>query len=455
MGQIATSVKSVSGSYNLTRGTALPGYYTGRTKEVEYFGSTTSNGKILPGVPFILGMQDMHIIEHLHDKNALNQDKHFNSPVLFNRNENTTFRGDIQPIPALRINLTANYSQTKNKEVYYTNFEEFVKDPYPVLTGNFSMTVMSFSTFEKLTKDDNYTSQYFKKFLNNRSEIRARLNTINSVDLNDPRLGGDTTGFALNSQQVLIPAFLATYGNYPVKDVPLDLIPKIKFIRPNWNITYDGLTNIPIVADYCRSVTLTHAYSSTYNVGSYQSTSMWEVGKLDANNVFQPKYDARGGVSITEQFSPFIGIDMVWKNNLTSTFQYKKSRSLNLNFSNYDITETRGAEYVIGVGYRFDEVPLKFIPSSGGSSYVKSDLNIRGDFSIRDDYAVLRNFSLAPLATSGILNTTFTLNADYALSEKLTVNLFYKRFLNNPVLQNTYRTTNTDFGFSVRFTLTQ
>jgi cell surface protein SprA len=158
-------------------------------------------------------------------------------------------------------------------------------------------------------------------------------------------------------------------------------------------------------------------------------------------------------ISINEQFTPLFGIDMTWKNNLTSRFEYKKIRTLIFSLKSYSLSESRSNEYVIGLGYRFEEVPLKFITLSGSTSNVKSDLNLRGDLSIKNDYTVLRKFEQGSQPINAIRTVNLSITADYALSDKLNVNLFYKRDLNDTY--GSYLNTNTQIGFSIRFTLTQ
>jgi cell surface protein SprA len=232
-------------------------------------------------------------------------------------------------------------------------------------------------------------------------------------------------------------------------------------MRPNWRITYDGLTTIPFIENYFRSITLSHAYSSNYNIGSYASNLNYSPSKDDGfsyafdalHTNFVPEYDV-DMVSINEQFTPLFGIDMTWKNNLTSRFEYKKIRTLIFSLKSYSISETRSDEYVIGMGYRFEEVPLKFITLSGSTTNVKSDLNLRGDFSIKNDFTVLRRLDqIDPETISARKSMNLSITADYALSDKLNVKLFYTRDLQDA--QGSYLNTNTSIGFSIRFTLTQ
>ena len=81
----------------------------------------------------------------------------------------------------------------------------------------------------------------------------------------------------------------------------------------------------------------------------------------DANGNYLAKYEI-GQISISEQLSPLIKVDMNWKNSLLTSFEIKKTRNLTMSFTNNQLTEVRGTEYIIGGGYRFKDVklPLKF-----------------------------------------------------------------------------------------------
>ena len=72
---------------------------------------------------------------------------------------------------------------------------------------------------------------------------------------------------------------------------------------------------------------------------------------IQSGNFF-PKYDIQQ-ISITEQLAPLIGIDMTWKNSLQTRFEIKRDRTLYLAYSNTQVTEVRGTEYTIGLGYKF------------------------------------------------------------------------------------------------------
>ena len=57
-------------------------------------------------------------------------------------------------------------------------------------------------------------------------------------------------------------------------------------------------------------------------------------------------------VSINEQFSPLIGVDVTLLNNMTMKLQYNKSRVMNLSMSSVQLVETNSDDIVFGVGKR-------------------------------------------------------------------------------------------------------
>ena len=77
--------------------------------------------------------------------------------------------------------------------------------------------------------------------------------------------------YSQNSPDVLIPAFLAAYTGRDIAKADLSPFPAFWNLIPNWKISYDGLTRIPWVQKYFKSVTLNHAYQCTYNVAAYTS----------------------------------------------------------------------------------------------------------------------------------------------------------------------------------------
>jgi cell surface protein SprA len=171
---------------------------------------------------------------------------------------------------------------------------------------------------------------------------------------------------------------------------------------------------------------------------------------------FYPIYEI-GVVSITEQFSPLINFDMTMQNSLLAKIELKKSRNLSMSFSNNQLTEVSSDEIVIGLGYRFKDVPLTFASFGGGGQRTfKSDVNLKADFSIRDNKTVLRSIDTdLNQVSAGQKVVSINTSIDYMLSQTLTFRFFFDKIITNPFLPSQFRNSTTKGGFSLRFSLAQ
>jgi len=150
-----------------------------------------------------------------------------------------------------------------------------------------------------------------------------------------------------------------------------------------------------------------------------------------------------------------INVDMNWKSNLTSRIEWRKSRTISLNLTGNQITDNRINELVVGAGYRFDDVQIT-VRTGGVQKSLKSDLNIKLDLSMRDNKTVARKLiEDVNQPVAGIKVFTVGATADYVLSDRFNLQIFADHTMNNPFVANTFPTSNTNFGFSLKFTLAQ
>jgi cell surface protein SprA len=336
------------------------------------------------------------------------------------------------------------------------------------MTGNFSISTITIGTsFEKVFSSDNFASATFEKFKHEyRQQISARL-AAQRAQGGDYVMKPDTSnpafwdGYGESAQSVLIPAFLAAYGKKDPNRVNLNPILGLRDMLPNWRLTFDGLSKIPFMQKYFRSININHSYRSSYTIGSFISNPFYfateggyvDTTSRDMNGNFLNEEDI-GSVSISEQFSPLIALDMNWINSLTTRVEFKKSRSLALSLANSQLTEVSSNEYVIGAGYRFSGLPLIFNLPGGGQTSMTSDLNVRGDFSIRDNRTIIRKVvEDVDQITAGQRIIKIAINLDYVLSDRFNIRLFFDRVVNKPFVSLSYPTANTNVGFSIRFTL--
>ncbi|TLX75377.1 cell surface protein SprA [Labilibacter sediminis] len=462
---IATGIKNISVNYTETNGTILPGYLPSS----KFMGTSSYNGFSAPGYGFIAGWQDRDFAQKAADNGWITTSE-INQAYVMTHQEDFTFKSTIEPIKGLRIDLTANRRYANNMNEYYFMEGNDFTAMNTRESGNFSMTFNIFKTsFDKVSKTGTYESEAYNQFLENRQIIADRLAEDRTKYI-DPSTGeyydntvpeGETTadGYSLNSQEVLIPAFLSAYSGKDANDQFLDLFPNLLKMHPNWRVTYDGLSKIKPLKKFIRSFDISHGYRSTYNVGSYLTNIEYEDNgginwMRDLQDNFWPQYQVNS-VTLNETYSPLIAFNITWKNNLTTRIETKKTRTLNLSMSNNQLIENYNDEFIVGLGYRFDKMDM-ILGSKSGQKKMSSDLNLRADISIRDNIAIIRRIEEGVnQLTSGQKITTLKFTADYVLSDRFNMQLFYDKAINTPYISLSYPTSNSNFGVSFRFSLTQ
>lgn len=443
--------RSISLSYNESRGTRLPGFIP----------SPSILGQdwdlMAPGTPFLFGSQE-DIRNQAILGGWITDNPMLNKAYVTNKTQNITGRSQFEPFPGFRVDFNAlrNYAQSHSeyfKADSLGNFNTFS----PLTTGSFSISIWSLSTaFEK---QDNrfYTSPSFSKLKDSRLDIATQLANEN------PNWTGqfnDTTGFPVgygpSSQEVLIPAFLAAYTGMDPKKISNN--PFLKFPMPNWRMTYDGLTRIAFFRKHFQSITLGHGYTSTYTVGAFRSVAAYRenagfpsvVDELTQNYI--PRNEINQ-VSINEQFNPLINIDMTWSNSLMTRFEFRSSRNIGLSFANNQLTDVRSQEIIIGTGYRFKDLAFN-LAQGGNTQRVKSDLVMRLDLAFRQNKTVLRKLiEEVDIISAGQKVVAINFSADYQVSARVNMRLFYDRTITNPFVSNQFPNSNTHAGFSFRFML--
>jgi cell surface protein SprA len=417
-----------------------------------------------PGFGFIFGQQPSGP-EYFNKEGWLTTSSRLNTAFVQTGNKTMNFRATLEPFKDFKIELTAERMQSANLQTYYvydTTLNIF-KENSRMEMGTFSISYITWGTaFGGSLANDQ--SQYFENMKSYRIDIANRISREDPRDLPVNDSTGFPVGYGPSSQYVLLPSFIAAYSGKNPENVSLKPFPT--FPLPNWRVSYSGLSKIPFLQTIFKSVTLNHAYKSTYNIGSFTSNINFNdtlVGgtsvpnKINKNSGdFYPEYEFNN-VTITEQFSPLINIDMQFKNSLMGKLEMKKSRNLSLSFSNNQLTEVSTEEFIIGLGYRFKEVPISFARLGGGTGKTfKSDINVKADFSIRNNKTVLRSIDTdLNQVSAGQKVTSIDFSLDYMLSQSLTLRLFFEKITNNPFLPSQYRNSATKGGISLRFSLAQ
>ncbi|MFW0718081.1 cell surface protein SprA [Pedobacter sp. N23S346] len=443
---LLTSVKNVSANYVQTKGVFLPGYLP----TTKYFGIDNVTGA--PGLGFAFGSQrdirDMALNNGWLTTDTLQTQLYVNT-----LREDLQFTGQIEPFRDLRITIRANKSQTRNYSSNYryvasvASFENLSA----ITTGDYSISYIALGTAFK-EKNSSVISSLFNQFMANRIIISRRLGSQNPNSAG--QAGGYSDGYGKESQDVIISAFMAAYSGKDPGKMSMNSFPRIPL--PNWTLTYNGLTKIAFIADRFSSIDIRHGYRSAYNINGFNSLLRYEESNgfsvnRDANNNFLPEFQF-AQVTVSEYFSPLIGVDTRFKNNLSATFELNRSRLLGLSLANSQLAQLSENNVVLGMGYRTNKFRFPF----GWFKSLKMDNNMdfKLDVAIRDNKTVIYRADVEEAEiSSGAKNITLRPSVDYVLNQKFNVKLFYDSNITKPYTSQTFNTSFSNFGFSLRFTL--
>ncbi len=251
-----------------------------------------------------------------------------------------------------------------------------------------------------------------------------------------------------------VAAFLAAYSGKNPLTSSLSQLPAIPL--PNWTITYGGLAKLSFMKDIFDSFDLKNNYSSTYNVGGYTTLLQYQQtdgasSARDINNDFLPNFQF-SSVTIFETFAPLLGIDMRFKNNITANISYAQSRSLSLSLLNSQLAQQNEDDIIAGFGYKTKNFRFPF--GLFNNLILKNDLTFNLSFALRNTKTLIYQPDLvAAQLSSGAQNITYRPEIDYSLSTRFTMSFFYDANLTKPYTSQSFNTSFTTLGFSLKLLL--
>jgi gliding motility-related protein len=482
--RVLMMVRNVSISYRNQYAISLPGFMP---RIGDAFGQARLPSALSPGLDFAFGLTDDSYINKARNMGWLLDNDSIATPAATTKTEDLQLRMTLEPVRNLKIDLHASRTQTTARNIQYM----YAGTP-TTQNGTFMMTTISIrSAFEGMGSAANgYRSASFERFCNVLDAFRNRVES-QYVGARYPA-GTSMAGAVFNpangavdrySSDVMIPAFLNTYT--AMGGSSLNIFPTLARLLPNWTLRYSGLGKLPWLRDHFKSVNINHGYKSIYAVGAYASYNTFVeymnglgfISDVTTGNPLPRSLYNVANVSINEAFSPLLGVDMTFNNNLTAKVEYRSTRVLNLSMTSVQINEAVSRDWVVGMGYRINNFKLfgmraprakktkakrtdsneNTATSSSSQGNTNHDLNMRLDLSYRSQASISRDIATrTSAASSGNTAIKISFSADYTLSRLLTMSFFYDRQTNTPLLSsNSYPTTTQDFGLSLKFSLTR
>jgi cell surface protein SprA len=473
-GKLLTSVKSVNASVSQNSNTRLPGY----TDSTKILGENFKS--MAPGFGFIMGKQpDSNWLNDAARRGLITRDSNFNDLFVQSFDQKITLGAQLEPVRDLTINLNLDKTFTKNYSETFKDTSgtgDHFSHLSPYVNGGFNVTYIAFNTlFGKY--DPNRISETFLKFQDYRKILSQRLgskNTYNKLQGNPTGADGYALGYGRYAVDVLVPAFVAAYTgqdptkvalikqqNSNIKSNPFSgILPK-----PNWSIAYNGLSRIPGLDKIFTNFSLTHAYVTHLGMNSFTSA----LNYRDVSQYGYPSFiDTTGGshnyipyflvpnITIDEHFSPLLGVDMTFTNQLSLKFGYAKQRQLSLSLIDYQLSEVRSTEITFGGGFRKRGLKLPFkVPfTKKDTKKLDNEINFNLAFSIRNN--VTSNSILdqnSAFATNGSKEITISPTLDYYISNRINIKLYFDQRRVNPYISSSAPTIDTRAGVQVRISL--
>lgn len=455
---VLTSVKNIQVNYTETNGTVLPGYLP----TIGFFGTTK------PNMGFIFGSQDADVRFEAAKRGYLTNYPEYNQNFTQVNTRLLNITAGVDLFPDFKIDLTGDRNYSENySEQYDVSADGLYNPRSPYSFGNFQISTLLIKT--AFSTSDINGSEAFDQMRENRLTIANRLAEQRYGTASFPRYEavpagtpgaefinaniGYPVGYGRNSQQVLLPAFIAAYSGQdaskvktsPFRDIPL----------PNWVVKYTGLMRYKFFKDRFKRFSLQHGYRASYSINAYRSNFDYDRDPNGRDNNgagnFYNKYII-SNVNLTEQFNPLIRVDFEMKNSVKILAELRKDRTLNMSFDNNLLTEVKGNEYVVGLGYRIKDVVINSSLADNPTNTIKSDINLKADFTLRKNETIVRYLDYDNNQLGGgqnIWSVKFT--ADYAFSKNLTAIFYYDHSFSKAVISTAYPLTNIRTGFTLRY----
>ncbi|HEX8549048.1 MAG TPA: cell surface protein SprA, partial [Cytophagaceae bacterium] len=448
----AMSIKSLNFSYKLTEGMRVGGYLG--TANIVGLDRNEDPGLLLP---FTLGWQDPDIRYRLANEGLISRDRKLQDRFATTRSQNFNAQTSLEPVKDFSIRLTAvqtrntSYSEFFKMDTLGQNFISFGPDRTGTFSTSYVPIASSFWGKAPGAGDDN-SSRAFQQFEQNRAAIHRRI-------------GNSKIG--INSQEVLIPAFLSAYSDQNPEKISLNPTPRIPL--PNWNISFTGLTKIEKLKKLFPTISLNHGYNSTYAIAGYNSSIYYATDLLrngprnDIDNTLPPDKPDTGQfyrpvfvidqVSLKEAFSPLIGITVKTKNKASYTINYIRERTMLLSMTNAQMQESQSKGITLGLGLNKTGFKIPFRWQGRKIPPLKNELQFKNDITIRDTKTIQRNIGGVNTVTAGTINFQLRTSISYMISQRLNLTFYFDRQINTPRISSSFRRAATAFGLQLRFTL--
>ncbi len=357
-------------------------------------------------------------------------------------------RTTIAPSNNLQINLTWNGEWEESENFSFRRLEE----PSVAETGRNRASIWVFG------------ADYLNMFERQLSTLESDLAAAPGASIL-PDADGD--GRVVLSNQSVVEdfrhAFMKNFGTVDGRSL-------MPFPMPGWNINYSGVGNWPLIRALVQSATLRHGYSADYSTDFRTNQERDEPQTFPLVNDLRiqfdmPRYEV-GGIRINERFQPLVGLDLNFRNRLSTQIAWSKSNLYSLSTSNLSVSESKTNELTLSANYQKQGMNIPFLPGKRLNNRIGLTLSFTRSFTQDQRYALDRAIRAAASnpdfvaedaisgdfvnLITGATRTTVSPQISYQFSNRVNANfsLRYEQFDSEDSRQPS--STNISGGFNVR-----
>ncbi len=433
----------------------------------------------------------------------INESLSLNQQIQTSRRQSMDLNVELEPWKGFDIdlNMTKRFNYRHNEEFRKKGSTGQVEDDWIQLAqienGSFEMSYFALNTLF-----GNRTEELFNTFIDNTAIVSENYEYESGSTVpneNDPHTQNDnnpgyTYGLGKLNNEIIIPAFIAAYTETdPTNSSQVDYImnPRNdwKFLpKPNWKVSYNGLSKLPWFRDRLKSFKIDHGYQSTLTINNYNLNPEYNIEDpyaeiREVNGNYFTRWEIPE-IVITEQFSPIVGFSLKTLNDYTLDFQYKKSRNLALSTAVGELRESRSTDFVFGTGMILEDINIGFLTGDrkgkkkkktnekdgkdvlgalgsgrqgrGINNNKPRTLTLNLDFSYRDTDEMIHDILTENPTEESVRGSTIIIlspSAEYAITNQLSLRYYFDYSNNKPKNRATFETTSIETGFVVRFKL--
>lgn len=474
-------VRKIQLNYAENRSTIIPGFM----QNTELLGMNKSFSA--PGWDFVAGFQPDFSkgkwLDQAAAKGWISPNKFFSREMIQRKSTTGSAKLKLELFKEFNIDLNIDRNYVKDHTEAFKRDEVFGTPDFafqhftPFDNGQYTITYISVQTL--FNKD---IDKVFEEFSNNRTKISKRIGDqygITNPSKNSPQY---RDGFLGDHQDVILPAFLATYTKTDPDKVNLNVFKTIPL--PNWQINYTGLSRLGLMKNLFQDFSIRHAYSNKMSMNSYRTNLDY---KEDQNGLpTTRKQDTLNGsyfakleipeVSINESFSPLIGVNIKTKGGIELGLDVNRNRNLQLKSAiDGQLDERNTKNYTFKAGYVLKNVYLNFLPGVKKEKKLNkkskkkkgdpleetaikpkgNDMQFNLDIGIQDD--ITKIHVLDDNTKSQVINGSKTISISPSVLYNVNKNLNLKIFLDyrkqTPYASGQYKTLSYNGGITIQFLL--